>query len=316
METGHKVSPIFTGWSLDCGVNPGLLATGRPEHYKNPGGPKMKRVRHHILEIALVAAVILISVLGFWNIYFGANADPQPHHHLHFATVFIWMALLVAQLILIVRRSYQMHRKVGLAVLLAGPLLVATTAMLAVRSAHEGVVSGEGDFMIIQNVMATFELGLLIFLAFLLKDRRKLHGSLLLSTTIVFMGIALVFALISFVPPFKVEGPDAFGEGFEMAGIAAQVTCLAIGLLFFIRDPRNAWPFLVAGFCFPLNDAILSLLMSMGLIDPLTEIVGSISQTLTFVAIFALLFSLLAATALPRGAGVSRSPVGTVGPAA
>ena len=282
----------------------------------------MKQFRHYIFEIALIAAAILISVLGFWNIYFGAEADPQPHHYLHFATVFIWMGLLLAQLILIVRRSYQMHRKVGLAVLVAGPLLVATTAMLAVRSAHKGVVSGEGDFMIVQNVLTTVELGLLIFLAFLLKNRRKLHGSLLLSTTILFIGIALFFALTSFVPPFMIDGP-AFGiEGpetfdrFQMAGTAGQVTCFVVGVLFFIRDPRNAWPFLAVGVCFPLNGAIYSQLMSLGLIDPLTEMVGSTSQTLTFVATFAFLFSLLVATALPRRDRISRDPVGTVRPAA
>ena len=259
----------------------------------------MKRVGHHIFELALLAAVILISVAGFWNIYFGVDAEPQPHHHLHFATVFIWMGLLLAQLILIVRRSYQVHRKIGLAVLVAGPLLVATTAMLAVRSAHKGLVSGEGDFMIVQNTMAPLELGLLIFLAFLFKNRRKLHGSLLMSTTVVFMGIALVFALISFVPPFRAEGFDPTFDGFRMAGIAGQVTSLFVGLLFFIRDPRNGWPFLAAGFCFPFNDAIYFLLTSLGLIDPLTEFVGSMNQLLTFVATFMLIFALLAATALP-----------------
>jgi hypothetical protein len=275
----------------------------------------MKRVRHYIFEIALLAAVILISVAGFWNIYFGADADPQPHHHLHWATVFIWMGLLLAQLILIVRRSYQAHRKIGLAVLVAGPLLVGSTAMLAVHSAHKGLVSGEGDFMIVQNTMATLELGLLIFLAFLFKIRRKLHGSLLLSTTILFMGIALLFALTSFVPPFRTGSFDPTFDGFRIAGIAGQVTGLSVGFLFFIRDPRNAWPFLAAGFCFPLNDAIYSLLTSLGLIDPLTEIVGSMSQPLVFIATFALLFSLLAATALPRRARIPGSPVGIVTPA-
>ena len=245
----------------------------------------MKSGGRYRLELGLIAAVMLISALGFWNIFFGTDADPQPHHFLHFATVFIWMGLLLAQLSLIATRSYRMHRKVGLAVLVAGPLLVATTASLAVHSAHKGLISGDGDFMIVQNVMGTLELGLLIFLAFLLKNRRKLHGSLLLSTTILFMGIALFFTLFRLAP--------------EMAGTAGQVICVAVGFLFFIRDPRNGWPFLAAGFCFPFNDAIHSLLTSFGLIDPLTEIVGSMSKPLTFVAGFALLFSLLAATALP-----------------
>lgn len=258
----------------------------------------MKRVGHYSLEFGLIAAVILIMILGFWDIYFGADADAQPHHHLHIATVFIWIGLLLTQLTLMARGGRETHRRVGLAVLVAGPLLVATTAMLSVHSAHKGVVSGEGDFLIIQNLMVTLELGMLIFLAFLLKSRRKLHGSLLLSTTILFMGIALFFAMISFVPQFRIEGPETFYR-FQMAAITGQFICLAVGFLFFIRDRRNGWPFLVAALCFFLNEAIRSLLTSFGLIDPLTEFVGAMSQPLTFIASFALLFSLLAATALP-----------------
>lgn len=258
----------------------------------------MQRVRHYILEFGLIAAVVLIMVLGFWDIYFGTDAAAQPHHHLHITTVFIWIGVLLTQLTLMARGSYQMHRKVGLAVLLAGPLLVATAAMLSVHSAHKGVISGEGDFLIVQNLMVTLELGLLIFLAFLLKNRRKLHGSLLLSTTILFMGIALFFVMISFVPQFRIEGPETFYR-FQTAAITGQVISLAVGFLFFIRDRRNGWPFLVAALCFFLNEAIRSLLTSFDLIDPLTEIVGSMSQPLTFIATFALLFSLLAATALP-----------------
>lgn len=258
----------------------------------------MKRANHYRFEFGLIAAVILIMVLGFWDIYFGPDAGAQPHHHLHITTVFIWIGLLLTQLTLMARGSREMHRKVGLVVLVAGPLLVATTAMLSVHSAHKGVVSGEGDFLIIQNVMVSLELGLLIFLAFLLKNRRKLHASLLLSTTILFMGIALFFALISFVPQFRIEGPETFYR-FQTAGITGQIICVAVGLLFFIRDRRNGWPFLVAALCFPLNDAIRTMLTSAALIDPLTEFVGSMSQPFTFVATFVLMFSLLAATALP-----------------
>jgi hypothetical protein len=239
-----------------------------------------------------------ISVLGFWDIYFGADAGAQPHHHLHIATAFVWMGLVLTQLNLIESGSYQMHRKVGLAVLVAGPLLFATTATLSVHSAHQGLVSGEGDFLIIQNVMVTLETGLFIVLAFLLKYRRKLHGSLLLSTTILFMGIALFFALISFVPQFRIEGPETFYR-FQTAAMTGQIICLAVGALFFIRDRKNGWPYLAAALCFLLNEAIRALLTSAGLIDPLTEVVGSMSQPLTFIASFVLLFSLLAVTTLP-----------------
>ena len=39
----------------------------------------MKRIGQYRLEFGLIAAVMLIMVLGFWDIYFGADADAQPH---------------------------------------------------------------------------------------------------------------------------------------------------------------------------------------------------------------------------------------------
>ena len=261
--------------------------------------PQAGRHRRYAPEFALIAAAMLISVLGFWDIYFGPGPGAQPHHHLHIATAFIWMGLLLAQLVLIARGDRQNHRKLGLAVLVAGPLLVATTSALSVLSAYKGVASGKGDFLIVQNVMVTLEIGLIVFLAFLLKRRRELHASLLMSTTILFMGIALFFALIAFLPQFRIEGPETFYR-FQTAAMTGQVICLATGLLFFFRDRRNGWPFLLAGACFPVNEAIRSLLTNSDLIDLLTETVGAMSQPLTFVATFVLLFSLLAATALPE----------------
>lgn len=258
----------------------------------------MKAGNQYFFEYLLIVAVMLISVLGFWDIYFGTGPGPQPHHHLHVATAFVWMGLLLFQLTLIGRGSFGTHRKVGLVVLVAGPVLVATTAMLSVHSAHKGLVSGDGDFLIVQNVMGTIELGVLIFLAFVFKKRRKLHGSFLLSTTILFMGIALFFALLSFVPQFKIEGPETFYR-FQTAAMTGQVICLAVGFLFFVKDFRNGWPFLLAALSFVLNEVIRSSLIRFDLIDPLTEFVGSMSKPLTFIGGFALMLSLLAATALP-----------------
>ena len=275
----------------------------------------MKRTRQYWPEFGLIAAVALISVLGFWDIYVGPGADPHPHHHLHVATAFMWMGLLLVQLRLIDTGRRKTHRKLGLIVLGAAPLLVATTAMLSVHSAHKGVVSGEGDFLIIQNIMGTVWLALLIVLAFVFKKRRKLHAAFLMSTLLVFMGIALFFALVSFAPPFRIEGPETFYR-FQTAAMTAQAITLAVGLLFFVKDFRNGWPFLLAALSFAVNGAIRRVLTERDLIDPLTALVGGMSQALTFVATFALLFSLLAATALPRRSRAAGGMVGAVRPAA
>lgn len=257
----------------------------------------MKGGKQYLFEYALIATTMLLSVLGFWNIYLGENAAPDPYHHLHVVTDFIWLFLLLYQLSLIGNKRYGDHRRVGLAVLVAGPLLFATTALLSVHSAHKGLVSGQGDALIVQNVMVTLELGLLILLAFVLRRRRKLHGAFILSTAILFMGIALFFTLISFVPQYKIEGPETFYR-FETAGMAIQAICPVVGVLFFVKDFRNGWPFLLAGLCFVLNEWIRSSLTTGKLIGPLTEFVGSRNQTFTFVGSFALLLALLAATGI------------------
>ena len=257
----------------------------------------MTSAKQYIFDYVLIAATMLLSVLGFWNIYLGENAAPNPYHHLHLATDFAWLFLLLYQLRLVGGRRYADHRRAGLAVLVVGPLLFATTALLSVHSAHKGLVSGQGDFLIVQNVMVTLQLGFLIVLAFVLRRRRKLHGSFMLSTSILFMGIALFFTLISFAPPFKIEGPETFYR-FGTAGIAAQATCLVVGLLLSVRDFRNGWPFLLAGSFFVLNELIRSSLARNELIAPLTEFVGSMNQGFTFVGSFAALFALLAATGM------------------
>jgi hypothetical protein len=257
----------------------------------------MKNLRQYAAEYLLIAAVTLTGILGFWDIYFGTGADPQPHHHLHVVTTSAWLGLLLYQLTMIGQRRFATHRKVGLVVLVIGPLLVATTAMLSVHSAHKGLVSGNGDFLIVQNVMVTLEMGLLVLLAFVLKKHRKLHASFLLSTTILFLGIALFFALISFVPQFKIEGPETF-DRFQTAGMTGQAICLVVGFVYFIKDVRNGWPFLLAGALHSINELINALLAGINLIEPLTQFVGSLSQPYTFVGTFIVLFSLLAATGL------------------
>lgn len=268
----------------------------------------MERVYSYRFEYALIAGVALISVLGFWTIYVGPRADPQAHHHLHVVTVFMWIGLLLVQLRLIDRRSRRTHRKLGLAVLATAPLLVASTALLSVQSAHRGLVSGEGDFLIVQNVMGTFWLALLISLAFVLRKRRSLHAALLLSTLLLFMGIALFFALIAFAPPFQIAGPETFYR-FQTAAMTGQAITLVAGFVFFFRDMRNGWPFLLAPLSFVVNEGIRMFLNERGLIDPLTQTVGEANQVLTFIGTFVLVLAFLLATALPTANSRPSAPV-------
>lgn len=259
----------------------------------------MENFKRYFFEYFFLFGVMLASIAGFWNIFLGADAHPTAYQTFHIITVFTWLFLLLYQLSLIGKKQHLNHRKVGLSILFFGPLLFATTSLLSVYSAHKGVVSGEGDVLIVQNVMGSLELGLIILLAFVLKKKRALHGALLLSTAILFLGIALFFALLAFVPQFKIEGPETFYR-FGMAAAAGQLVCLLIGILFLIRDWRNGWPYVLAALSFIFNHLINTLLIKYSLIQPLTEFVGSLNQVITFLGSFLILLLLLISTGVPN----------------
>jgi hypothetical protein len=261
------------------------------------GTPGMKSFRAYPLESLLVGATTLFTFAGFWNIYFGPEPNSNPYHHLHVVTNFIWLTLLLCQLALIGNGNYSTHRRLGLFILAAAPLLVASATLLSINSAQKGLASGQGDFMIVQNVMGTLELSIIIILAFALRRKRHLHASFIMSTALLFLGIAMFFTLIGFVPGFKIEGPETFHR-FATALTTIQYACLAIGFLFFVTDPRTRWPFLLVGSFFLLNEFVKSMLAQRDLIQPLTEIVASANKPLAFTGSFVFLLLLLAATGI------------------
>jgi hypothetical protein len=264
----------------------------------------MGQLKQYVAEFLLLGATMVVGALGFWDIYFGPTADPQPHHHLHVAATYLWMGLLLAQLIMLTRGNWAQHRRLGLAVLGAGPLLVAMAALLAVHSAHRAIVSGQEDFLIVHNVLGTIWLALILVLAFVLKRRRKVHGAMLSSTLILFLGPALFFALIVWAPAFRIEGPETFYR-FQTAGMTGQGIILMVVLLLFLKDRRNNWPYLVAAVSYPLADGIKAWFKHLDLIDALTRMVAAPNQTWTFVLTYAAVAAMLAVTVLPSRKGGS-----------
>jgi hypothetical protein len=268
----------------------------------------MNSAKRYFFEHLLVAAVMLLTVTGFWEIYVGEDAAPNAYQHLHLVTDFAWLFLMWYQLRLLSHSRHGDHRRVGLAVLVMGPLLVATTALLSVHSAHKGVVSGQGDALMVQNVTGTLELAFLIVLAFVMRRRRQLHGAFMMSTVVLFMGIALFFSLISFAPQFRITGPETFYR-FRNAAIAGQGIALVAAFLLFVKDYRNGWPYLLAGLFFVPNEMLRSWLARNELIQPVTEFVGSMNQPLTFVGSFVVVLGLLAATGMLQARRKSVSAV-------
>lgn len=249
-------------------------------------------------ELSLVLLTMVVGILGFWNIYAGPAADPQPHHHLHVATTFGWMGLLLAQISLLARGKWATHRRLGLAVLLAGPLLVASAALLTVHSARSAITTGREDFLIVQNVLGTFCLALVLSLAFALKKRRRVHGALISSTLILFLGPAFFFTLLTFAPPFRIDGPDTFYR-FQMAGWTGLAVILVIVIILYLKDRRNNWAYLLVAASYLLGEFGKAMLTRLELIDPLTRLVAVPSETGSFVVSLVVMTALLIGIVLP-----------------
>lgn len=249
-------------------------------------------MKNYKLEIAFLILVILISIAGFWELFMGTDAKPIDVHYMHITTSLLWLVLLLIQLINIEQKTFSLHRKLGLAIFIMAPLVVATVSLLSVHSAHKAIVTGKEDALIVQNVMVTLELGLVIFLGFILRRNRNLHGAFLLSSGVLFMIIALFFALLSFVPHYKIEGPETFYR-FATAAITAGCIGAVISIIFFFKSMRNGWPWLLVGSAFFINAFINSALHKSNDIQPLTEFVGSINKIeifiITLIGFFALL---------------------------
>lgn len=236
--------------------------------------------------------VIVISIAGLWELFFGVNAKPIGLHYLHVFTSLLWLFLLLIQLIKIEQKSFSSHRKLGLAIFVMAPLVVATVAVLMVHSAHKAIFSGKEDALIVQNVMVTLVLGLVILIAFAARKNKVLHGTLLVSSAMLFMIIALFFALLSFVPLYKIEGPETFYR-FGTAAITAGSIGALISLFFFFRNKRKGWPWLFVGSLFFINAYINDLLHKSNNIQSLTEFVGSINQSKIFILTFFGFFALI-----------------------
>lgn len=251
----------------------------------------MSIIRNNINRVFLVI-VILISITGFWNIYFVPDADPTFYQNLHVLTTFIWLGLLLTQLIYIESRKNLIHRRLGKSIFVVGPILIATLVLLSVHSASKSAARGEADILVIQNMFPALEVALLILLGFLFRKNRMLHGHFLMSTSLLFFGIALFFTLISFIPGYKIEGPETFYR-FETAGITATYISVAFGLLLFIMQRKSGWPWLFVCILFFVNGYIGKLIEEANQMVSLTAVIGSINEYAAFFGTLMIILTVL-----------------------
>lgn len=229
-----------------------------------------------------LVVVVLVSISGFWKIYFGQAASPTFYQNLHVFTTLLWLGLLIIQLNYIDTKNKLIHRRLGKSIFVVGPFLVATLILLSVHSASKSAERGEADLLVIQNIFPAIEVAMLLLLGFLFRKNRMLHGHFLMSTALLFFGIALFFTLISFIPGYKIEGPETFYR-FEASSKLATYVSVAIGLILFLIQWKSGWPWLLVCMLFFLN-GYLSQLFSEAEMISITDFIGSINEYVAFLS--------------------------------
>lgn len=237
--------------------------------------------QRYTLEIAFLLVVIVTSLVGFSSLVRGENATLTGYHVLHIITSLAWLSLVLGQLLLVRQHRFDRHRAIGQGIMVVGPILIASVSLLTVHSAGREAAAGTVDDLVVQNVTFTLELALLVLLAFVLRRNRNVHGALLMSTTLMFLVIALFFTFISYVPGYRIEGPETF-DRFAKSGQTSALIGSVIGLLFFLRNVRNGWPWLLVSLLFILNGYLQMLVGRGGHTQAWTMAVGSISEPLGF----------------------------------
>lgn len=237
--------------------------------------------QRYSLDIAFLLIVIAVSLIGFSSLVRGEQDALTGYHVLHIITSLAWLLLLLGQLVLIRQHRFERHRAIGKYIMVAGPMVIASVSLLTVHSAAREAAAGTVDDLVVQNVTFTLELALLVLLAFVLRRNRPVHGALLLSTALMFLVIALFFTFISYVPGYRIEGPETF-DRFAQSGQTSAIIGSVIGLLFFLRNVRTGWPWILVSIFFLLNGYLQMVVDRSGRTQPLTVLVGSIGELPAF----------------------------------
>ena len=174
--------------------------------------------RHLLPGFLLVLAIALV---GFSGTYFLRLADNNLVRHLHAATAFAWLLLLIVQAWLVRRRDIPLHRRVGRLSLAVAPAFVVTGLFLV-----QDMLARPGPFiapyaqrLAFIDLLTVAWFALAYVLALKHRRRTPLHARYMATTALLVLPPALVRALAMLVP-----GVSSFDMAFHLGtGLTAAV---------------------------------------------------------------------------------------------
>tara|TARA_R110002167_G_scaffold270508_10_gene477043 strand:- start:887 stop:1522 length:636 start_codon:yes stop_codon:yes gene_type:complete len=184
---------------------------------------------------------IPLTFFGFYKTYFILTPEFQGtvdiYDHVHGATASVWLALLIAQPLLIRFGNFRLHRLLGRISYVVFPFLILSFIPQAIKSYESG------GFPYI--VHFTFDvILLLIFYTLAIRNIKDvtIHMRYMIAITLIFIGPTLGRILYHWFDLGQITG-----NGITYGG----VNFLLVGLIFWDKaNNRNYQPFVVALVCF------------------------------------------------------------------
>lgn len=162
------------------------------------------------------AALLMFAVVAFWPSYFSKLlSEPSTRTHFHVLTMVIWSGLLILQPLLIRRREFDWHRRLGRFSYFLFPLMIAGFVLLA----HEKIQNvSAADFplrayIFYLQIMAVCLLVISYGLALRYRRTAALHARFMICTGLTLVDPAVARVFIFWLPSLGVP-PMAFPPQF------------------------------------------------------------------------------------------------------
>ncbi|GAB5382608.1 MAG: hypothetical protein Alis3KO_32380 [Aliiglaciecola sp.] len=201
-----------------------------------------------------VLAIIPITVLAFWQSYFGRLSEAPVEHHIHGVSSTLWILLIAAQSWSIHNKHVTLHKNLGKSLFILTPIMVGAFALVTYAGAEQTVLEHPfylmfGEALLTTDVMLTFAIPLQIYLALRFRRQVLLHSALMLSTLTGLLPPILARLFAAIMPGMTIRGPDTLYR-FEYCLLLAITVSMLLALYMYWRYRKQGWPWLfAAGLC-------------------------------------------------------------------
>lgn len=198
-----------------------------------------------------VAALIALTVLGFWPGYFSVLATAPWGFHLHGITAALWLLLLAAQSWTAHSRRLPLHGALGRLSLGLFPIFFAGGGAV-ILSMAVGTATGDPFYHIYGARLALMDLAAVGLVGWLyhgaLANRRtaQLHARYLVATTLPLISPIAGRVVGHLAPGLAIHGPQDF-HLFAWSARIGNVIALVLTLWLYRTAPRYGRPFVVVG---------------------------------------------------------------------